>query len=95
MQDEYLDVYTLKPGQYRELPYSKYLSAVYLDVDKVTKLYFPRDLVPPPVVHDYTIDKVGATFTMNSYEEVPTYICLLYTSPSPRDPKTSRMPSYA
>ena len=74
MQDEYLDVYTLKPGQYRELPYSKYLSAVYLDVDKVTKLYFPRDLVPPPVVHDYTIDKVGATFTMNSYEEVPTYI---------------------
>ena len=74
MQDEYLDVYTLKPGQYRELPYSKYLSAVYLDVDKVTKLYFPRDLVPPPVVHDYTIDKVGATFTMNSHEEVPTYI---------------------
>ena len=24
-----------------------------------------------------------------------TYICLLYTSPSPRDPKTSRMPSSA
>ena len=23
------------------------------------------------------------------------YICLLYTSPSPRDPKTSRMPSSA
>ena len=27
-----------------------------------------------------------------SYQE---YICLLYTSPSPRDPKTSRMPSSA
>ena len=26
---------------------------------------------------------------------VETYICLLYTSPSPRDPKTSRMPSSA
>ena len=25
----------------------------------------------------------------------PAYICLLYTSPSPRDPKTSRMPSSA
>ena len=24
-----------------------------------------------------------------------TYSCLLYTSPSPRDPKTSRMPSSA
>ena len=24
-----------------------------------------------------------------------TYTCLLYTSPSPRDPKTSRMPSSA
>ena len=23
------------------------------------------------------------------------YLCLLYTSPSPRDPKTSRMPSSA
>ena len=23
------------------------------------------------------------------------YVCLLYTSPSPRDPKTSRMPSSA
>ena len=25
----------------------------------------------------------------------PPYSCLLYTSPSPRDPKTSRMPSSA
>ena len=27
--------------------------------------------------------------------KVPYTICLLYTSPSPRDPKTSRMPSSA
>ena len=26
---------------------------------------------------------------------IEPYICLLYTSPSPRDPKTSRMPSSA
>ena len=26
---------------------------------------------------------------------IKEYICLLYTSPSPRDPKTSRMPSSA
>ena len=29
------------------------------------------------------------------YEGLRPYICLLYTSPSPRDPKTSRMPSSA
>ena len=28
-------------------------------------------------------------------KELPYWICLLYTSPSPRDPKTSRMPSSA
>ena len=28
-------------------------------------------------------------------QEEMNYICLLYTSPSPRDPKTSRMPSSA
>ena len=85
MNDDYLDLYTLKPGQYRELKYSKYLSAVYLDVDKATKLYFPRDLVPPPVVHDYTIDKNGATFTMTSHEKVPTYIWESRYVPSAND----------
>ena len=28
-------------------------------------------------------------------QKVQSYLCLLYTSPSPRDPKTSRMPSSA
>ena len=28
-------------------------------------------------------------------KDISLYICLLYTSPSPRDPKTSRMPSSA
>ena len=29
------------------------------------------------------------------YKQLPSQTCLLYTSPSPRDPKTSRMPSSA
>ena len=29
------------------------------------------------------------------FKKVRRYYCLLYTSPSPRDPKTSRMPSSA
>ena len=32
---------------------------------------------------------------LNSRRLAGKYICLLYTSPSPRDPKTSRMPSSA
>ena len=31
----------------------------------------------------------------NEFLNQTNYICLLYTSPSPRDPKTSRMPSSA
>ena len=34
---------------------------------------------------------IGSLFSINYH----TLICLLYTSPSPRDPKTSRMPSSA
>ena len=37
------------------------------------------------------VDKELATVN----QQMSTYICLLYTSPSPRDPKTSRMPSSA
>ena len=39
-----------------------------------------------------TVRKLEA-MTDAEFEEL--YICLLYTSPSPRDPKTSRMPSSA
>ena len=35
----------------------------------------------------------AARFGGRNYE--PSYICLLYTSPSPRDLSTSRMPSSA
>ena len=39
----------------------------------------------------YNFVKEGETVPL----EKNTYDCLLYTSPSPRDPKTSRMPSSA
>ena len=32
---------------------------------------------------------------LDETREITEYCCLLYTSPSPRDPKTSRMPSSA
>ena len=45
-------------------------------------------------------DFVGHTFAVhNGNKFIPVFIteniCLLYTSPSPRDPKSSRMPSSA
>ena len=39
-------------------------------------------------------DKIADMLT-NKKIEVKSERCLLYTSPSPRDPKTSRMPSSA
>ena len=39
--------------------------------------------------------KYGFPVIIKMVEGRKTYICLLYTSPSPRDPKTSRMPSSA
>ena len=40
---------------------------------------------------------LNVEFPTKVFEVMQTrdYICLLYTSPSPRDPKTSRMPSSA
>ena len=38
--------------------------------------------------------KIGCDFT-SEIEKVQDYDCLLYTSPSPRDLSTSRMPSSA
>ena len=37
----------------------------------------------------------GGDIKLASVENGVVNICLLYTSPSPRDPKTSRMPSSA
>ena len=43
------------------------------------------------------IDALVETYEPSKVDPVskPLEVCLLYTSPSPRDPKTSRMPSSA
>ena len=46
------------------------------------------DVINPPVLHVEDSVGTGVTGTVS-------VSCLLYTSPSPRDPKTSRMPSSA
>ena len=43
---------------------------------------------------DFSLQMYGAIFMMAGAYTLSTD-CLLYTSPSPRDPKTSRMPSSA
>ena len=40
-------------------------------------------------------DRLDAVENMKRYLEIHDYICLLYTSPSPRDGLLSRMPSSA
>ena len=42
-----------------------------------------------------TLTKVASNDTDVQVGEVITYTCLLYTSPSPRDKRQSRMPSSA
>ena len=44
------------------------------------------------IPNNYILEKKGI---VDSMEKARTYICLLYTSPSPRDRQRSRMPSYA
>ena len=46
-------------------------------------------------VEDSANSKVDSTNPANVHEHVEAEICLLYTSPSPRDQRGSRMPSSA
>ncbi len=41
------------------------------------------------------LDVTKDTIRIGSRRLIFRHVCLLYTSPSPRDPKTSRMPSSA
>ena len=45
------------------------------------------------LISERSINRIWCTSEIFSSDKF--YICLLYTSPSPRDPKTSRMPSSA
>ena len=52
-----------------------------------------RRLLRETTVTVFNLDKMGYASDLSSIEEVLS--CLLYTSPSPRDLSTSRMPSSA
>ena len=47
------------------------------------------------LLSEATSDEQRYGFCGRLFDEYRAYNCLLYTSPSPRDPKTSRMPSSA
>ena len=45
---------------------------------------------------DLNIESIsGNIINFSDFKDNAVLVCLLYTSPSPRDPKTSRMPSSA
>ena len=48
----------------------------------------------PAFVRD-SLDAMASSGILNQVLVKPTYVCLLYTSPSPRDRQKSRMPSSA
>ena len=49
-----------------------------------------------PILNDQPMNKENQEGSVEDIiKEFPDGICLLYTSPSPRDPKSSRMPSSA
>ena len=64
---------------------SEYLRTNLADGDRCILLSENR---PEWLISDISIMNAGGV-------TVPLFTCLLYTSPSPRDPKTSRMPSSA
>ena len=87
----------MKPGFFIDRPvFSTVLSILIVIVGIIGLALLPVDQYPqitPPVV------KISATYpgasALTVSQAVATPICLLYTSPSPRDRQKSRMPSSA
>ena len=61
----------------------------------------PKDSIPPiltnasPKLNTTYFNKTGFTLTFDEYISLKDISCLLYSSPSPRDMRRSRMPSSA
>ena len=80
-----------------DLPWSE--DAIHVSAKKQSKWWFAKRFLHPDVVEPYDyvflwdedIDVVTDGFDAREYLR----ICLLYTSPSPRDKRQSRMPSSA
>ena len=68
-------------------------------IDKATAILntseFPTQKVIETLDQQSTIEKTKAGFMEASEPTAQSYGCLLYTSPSPRDQRGSRMPSSA
>ena len=61
-----------------------------------TALNAALDLDSRGILKKHNVEMIGATKeAIDKAEDRELFACLLYTSPSPRDPKTSRMPSSA
>ena len=75
------NIYNQTPSQ--NMNYSEFVSLV--NKDQISQVSFKGD--------GYTIE--GITQEGNSFTTTRPIYCLLYTSPSPRDKRQSRMPSSA
>ena len=65
------------------------------DVVDVAKGYARNYLLPKKLAIVATANNLEFAQKLQEKRQEQAQICLLYTSPSPRDPKTSRMPSSA
>ena len=75
-----------------------------IEINNVYKIFGSNPQSVMPMVKggankEEVLEQTGHTVGLDDVslkiEEGETFVCLLYTSPSPRDPKTSRMPSSA
>ena len=63
-------------------------------IPKTNKLHLKKPVEGDDVIKDYEYAR-GNLYSLIDKGQEAVNGCLLYTSPSPRDPKTSRMPSSA
>ena len=64
----------------------------------VLGLFFPEFIIGLLGVYDYSLvflNETRALYAFFTFVGLMSFICLLYTSPSPRDVEESRMPSSA
>ena len=84
------DHLNLSSGSIIQFRASRYI--MRLNVDMRDERWRPRRGEPRPNVDEFKITELPE---FNGSADPEVYLCLLYTSPSPRDLSTSRMPSSA
>ena len=69
-----------------------------VDLNRTYKFKYSRNEwsgIPIMAANMDGVGELGIADALSANEMITCLTCLLYTSPSPRDPKTSRMPSSA